>query len=185
MVAIQYQHPGLEEPLGMFNRPVRPTLQECGVPFAGIEGQPAAFVTDPGYLLVRIADVVEVQFPMGVGLVGQVLGFAGDGKHLATRGPDLVDDPCFHVAPQLGATGGSPEAAVKEQHHKGMLGHDRVQPGEARSRGRIQLGLGLALLVLTAAREGYRPPVARTRDVEGMLLAAVATTKDQADLIST
>ena len=46
-----------------------------------------------------VTDVFEVEFPMFVGLIGQMLRFAGDGIYLSTRSVDLLNDPFVYVAP--------------------------------------------------------------------------------------
>jgi hypothetical protein len=46
-----------------------------------------------------VTDVFEIEFPMFVGLVGQMLRLAGDGIYLPTRIADLLDDSLVYVAP--------------------------------------------------------------------------------------
>jgi len=48
---------------------------------------------------VGITDVVEVEFPVFVRLIGQMLRFAGDGIYLATCSADLIDDSLVYIAP--------------------------------------------------------------------------------------
>ena len=75
---------------------------------------------------MRVTDVVEIEFPMLMGLIGEVLRLAGNRVHLATRSPDFVDYAGFKIAPQLGATGRSPKASIKQQYHKGVLCHHGI-----------------------------------------------------------
>ena len=99
----------------MLDLPVRPALQELEVAPVRIEGQPTALAAGSRDLLMGVTDVLEVELPVFVGLIGQMLWLAGDGIDLATRGADLLDDALVHVAPQLGATRRSPETSVEEQ----------------------------------------------------------------------
>jgi hypothetical protein len=46
-----------------------------------------------------ITDILEVELPVFVGLIGQMLWLTGDGIDLPTRGADLLDDSFVHVAP--------------------------------------------------------------------------------------
>ena len=46
-----------------------------------------------------VTDVFEIEFPMLVGLVGQLLRLAGDGIYLPTRSADLLDDTLVDIAP--------------------------------------------------------------------------------------
>ena len=46
-----------------------------------------------------VTDVFEVEFPVLVGLVGQMLRLAGDGIYLPTRIADLFDDALVYIAP--------------------------------------------------------------------------------------
>ena len=62
---------------------------------------------------MRIADIVEVKFPVLVSLVGQILWLTGNGIYLTARGAYFLDNAGVYVAPQLGATGRSPKSAVK------------------------------------------------------------------------
>ena len=45
------------------------------------------------------ADVVEVEFPVFVGLIGKMLRLAGDGIDLPTRSADLLGDSLANIAP--------------------------------------------------------------------------------------
>ena len=46
-----------------------------------------------------ITDILEIEFPMFVGLIGQVLRLAGDGIYLPTCIADLLDDSLVYIAP--------------------------------------------------------------------------------------
>ena len=46
-----------------------------------------------------ITDVFEVEFPMFVCLISQMLRLAGDGIYLPTRSADLLDDSLVYIAP--------------------------------------------------------------------------------------
>ena len=46
-----------------------------------------------------VTDVFEIELPMFVGLVGQMLRFAGDGIDLTPCIADLLDDALVYVAP--------------------------------------------------------------------------------------
>ena len=39
-----------------------------------------------------VTHIFEIEFPMFVGLIGQMLRLAGDGVNLATRSANLLDD---------------------------------------------------------------------------------------------
>ena len=54
-------------------------------------------------------------------LIGQVLWFTTDGKYLTARGSNFFNHARINVAPQLGATGGSPKTSVKKQDDKRVL----------------------------------------------------------------
>jgi len=47
----------------------------------------------------RITNVLEVEFPVFVGLIGQMLRLAGNGVDLTPRGADFLDDSLVPVAP--------------------------------------------------------------------------------------
>ena len=70
---------------------------------------------------MRIADIFEIKLPAVVGLVSQVLGFAGNRKNLSSRSPYFLNDTFVNVTPQLGATWRSPKSAVEKQNREGML----------------------------------------------------------------
>ena len=46
-----------------------------------------------------ISDVFEVEFPVFVCLIGQMLRFAGDGIDLTTGSAYLFNDSLVHIAP--------------------------------------------------------------------------------------
>ena len=46
-----------------------------------------------------VTDVFEIEFPMFVGLVGQMLWLAGDGIYLPAGIADLLDDSLVYIAP--------------------------------------------------------------------------------------
>jgi hypothetical protein len=79
--------------------PVRSALQELEVSLVGIDRQPTPLAAGSRDLLVGVPHVLEVELPMFVRLVGQMLRLAGDGIDLAPRGADLLDDSLLHVAP--------------------------------------------------------------------------------------
>ena len=76
---------------------------------------------------MRVADVVEIELPVLMRLIGEILRLAGNRVHLATRSPDFVDYAGFKIAPQLGATGRSPKASIKQQYDKSVLRHHAIQ----------------------------------------------------------
>ena len=80
---------------------------------------------------MRVADVVEIELPVLMRLIGEILRLAGNRVHLATRSPDFVDYVGFKIAPQLGATGRSPKASIKQQYDKSVLCHHAIQPSQA------------------------------------------------------
>ncbi len=63
--------------------------------------------------MVRIPHIVEVKFPVLVSVVGQMLWLTGNSIYLTACGAYFLDNTGVYVAPQLGATGGSPKSAVK------------------------------------------------------------------------
>ena len=85
---------------------------------------------------MRVADVVEIELPVFMRLIGEILRLAGNRVHLTTRSPDFVDYAGFKIAPQLGATGRSPKASIKQQHNKSVLRHHAIQPSQANTRWR-------------------------------------------------
>ena len=46
-----------------------------------------------------VSDVVEVQVPVFMCLIGQVLWLTTDGKYFTTRGSNFFDDARINVAP--------------------------------------------------------------------------------------
>ena len=83
----------------MLDLPVRAAPQEFQVTPVGIEREPATLAARRRDLLVGITDILEVQLPVFMGLVGQILRFAGDRVDLTPRGADFVDDLLVPVAP--------------------------------------------------------------------------------------
>ncbi len=83
----------------MLDFPVRAALQELQVTPIGIEREPAALTASLRDLLVRVTNVREVEPPVFVSLIGQMLRLAGDGVDLTPRGADSVDDSLVPVAP--------------------------------------------------------------------------------------
>ena len=81
--------------LGMRHIPIRPALQEFQVALVGIEGKPVTFTACPRDLLVGISNILEVKFPVLVGLVSQVLRLAGNGVDLSSCGADFLYDACI------------------------------------------------------------------------------------------
>ena len=49
--------------------------------------------------MVRIADIFEIKLPAVVGLVSQVLGFAGNRKNFSSRSPYFLNDTFVNVTP--------------------------------------------------------------------------------------
>ena len=66
----QGQYARLEETLRMFDFPIRPALEEFEVALIRIEGEPTALVAGFRNFLMGVTDVLEVEFPMFVGLIG-------------------------------------------------------------------------------------------------------------------
>lgn len=83
----------------MLNLPICPASQKFQVAFVGIKSQPVALIANPGYLLVRIADVVEVECPMFMGLVSKMLRFAGDSVNLTACRANFIYCACVNIAP--------------------------------------------------------------------------------------
>ena len=83
----------------MLDIPVRAALKEFQVALVSIKGKPASLTACPWDLLVRVADILEVQCPMFVSLVGQILWFAGNGVNLASCSPYFLNDALILVAP--------------------------------------------------------------------------------------
>jgi hypothetical protein len=83
----------------MLDLPVRATLQELQVTSVGIEREPAALAAGLRDLLVGITNVLKVELPVFVGLIGKMLRLAGDGVDLTPRGADFLDDSLVPVAP--------------------------------------------------------------------------------------
>ena len=46
-----------------------------------------------------VTDVFKIEFPMFVGLIGQMLRLAGDGIYLPARIADPLDDALVYIAP--------------------------------------------------------------------------------------
>ena len=74
------QNARLEEPLWVFNRPISPALQKFNIPSVGVKRQPVTLITHAGNFLVGVSDVVEVQAPVFMCLIGQVLWLTSDSK---------------------------------------------------------------------------------------------------------
>ena len=136
------QNARLEESLRVFNLPISAALQEFSVPPIDVKRQPVSLITYARNFLMGVSDVVEVQPPVFMCLIGQVLWLTTDGKYLTARGSNLFDHTRINVAPQLGATGGSPKSAIKEQHHERVLRHNTVQPSQASTGRWVELCLG-------------------------------------------
>ena len=83
----------------MLDLPVGSALQELEVALIRIKSQPTAFAAGSRDLLMGVTDVLEIELPVNVGLIGQMLRLAGDGIDLATRGADFQGDAFVHVAP--------------------------------------------------------------------------------------
>lgn len=83
----------------MLDLPVRPALQELEVAPVRIEGQPTALAAGSRDLLMGVTDVLEVEIPVFVGLIGQMLRLAGNGVDLPPRGADFLDDSPVPIAP--------------------------------------------------------------------------------------
>ena len=95
----QGQDARLEIAFRMLDLPVRATLQEFQVTSVDIEREPAALTARLRDLLVGITNVLEVEFPVFVGLIGQMLRLAGNGVDLPPRGADFLDDSLVPIAP--------------------------------------------------------------------------------------
>ncbi len=48
---------------------------------------------------MRVADIVEVESPVFVRLIGQILWLAGNGVNLTSCSSDFLDDAFVNVAP--------------------------------------------------------------------------------------
>ena len=83
----------------MLDLPVRAALQELQVTSVGIEREPATLAAGLRDLLVGITNILEVELPVFVGPIGQMLRLAGNGVDLTPRGADFLDDSLVPVAP--------------------------------------------------------------------------------------
>ncbi len=79
--------------------PARAALQKCEASPVGVDGQPAPLAACLRNLLMRVADVFEIQFPVPVGFISQMLRLAGDRIDLPTRCADLRNDALIRIAP--------------------------------------------------------------------------------------
>jgi len=61
--------------------------------------QPAAFTTELRNLVMRVADRVEIQFPVFARRIRKPLRFAGDCIHLTACSSNVVNDSTLHLAP--------------------------------------------------------------------------------------
>lgn len=95
----QGQNAGLEVAFRMFDLPVRAAPQELQVTPVGVERQPATLAACLRNFLVGITNVFEVELPVFMSLIGQVLRLAGNGVDLAPRSADSLDDSLVPVAP--------------------------------------------------------------------------------------
>ena len=95
----QGQNARLEEALRVFDLPVRAAPQELEVTPVGIECEPAPLAAGFRNLLVGVANVLEVELPVLMSLVSQMLRLAGNGVDLTPRGADFLDDSLVPVAP--------------------------------------------------------------------------------------
>ena len=83
----------------MFDLPACAALQELQVTPVGIEREPAALAAGFGNLLVGVTKALEVELPVFLSPISQMLGLAGDGVNLTPRGADFFDDSLVPVAP--------------------------------------------------------------------------------------
>mgnify|MGYP007087667169 CR=1 FL=1 len=83
----------------MLDLPLCSALQKLKVALVCIEGQPTALAAGFRNLLLGVTDVFEVELPVFVGLISQMLRLARDGLDLATRGPGFLADAPAHLAP--------------------------------------------------------------------------------------
>ena len=83
----------------MLDFPVRTAPQKRQVTSIGVECEPTTLAARLRYLLVGVANVLEVELPVFVGLIGQMLWLAGNGVDLAPRGADVIDDSLVPIAP--------------------------------------------------------------------------------------
>ena len=86
------QDSGLEDAVRV-RRPV--SLQYCTVADVEIEPSLTAVVEE---LVVRVAYRFVLQFPCVLRFACETLGLTGNGEDLASRSPDLLDDPRFSEA---------------------------------------------------------------------------------------
>lgn len=75
-----------------------------------------------------IAHCGEFSTPAFLGLGGQGLRLAGDGKHLAASATNLFKGTGLYITSQLEVTGASPQTAIEKQNHKLMFDQHAVQP---------------------------------------------------------
>jgi hypothetical protein len=83
----------------MLNLPGRAAPQELQITPVGIEREPATLAARLRDLLVGITNVLEVELPVFMGLIGQMLRLAGNRVDLTPRGADFLDDSLVPVAP--------------------------------------------------------------------------------------
>ena len=83
----------------MLDIPICSALQEFEGALVCVKAQPVTLTAGLGDLLVRIADIFEIKLPAVVGLVSQVLGFAGNRKNLSSRSPYFLNDTFVNVTP--------------------------------------------------------------------------------------
>ena len=79
--------------------PIRSALQEFQIALVGIEGKPVTLTACSRDLLMGISDILEVQFPVLVGLISQILRLAGNGVNLSSCGAYLLYNARIYVAP--------------------------------------------------------------------------------------
>jgi hypothetical protein len=83
----------------MLDFPVRAALKELQIASIGIEREPSPLAAGSRNLLVWITNAIEIEIPVLIGLIGQVLRLAGDGVDLSSGGANFVDKSLVCVAP--------------------------------------------------------------------------------------
>ena len=83
----------------MLDLPVGSALQELEVALIRIKSQPTAFAAGSRDLLMGVTDVLEIELPVNVGLIGQMLRLAGDRIDLPSCCANLLDNSLVYIAP--------------------------------------------------------------------------------------
>jgi len=146
------------------------------------EVEPAALGTRRRYLLVGIANGLEVELPLARRAGRERLRLTRDRIDLTAGRTNLRGDAFCDIAPQLGATGGSPEAAVENQNHERVLAEGSVEPSAPRSRRRIEFCGRARFVAGPGVGETHVVAVPARGHTERSLFAAVPAAEDKAKL---